>query len=205
MLNLKHITFIEGERITLAVPGHLDYPDEILEARLESHNELSKWMGWAKTIPTLEQVKNDIDDAGVKRSNGQAYRFHIYMNTLGLEDDNLFLGSIGVNRIWNNDKAAEIGYWIRTTRHRRGYAREALALLTQYLINKNGIRRVEVRCDVDNTASIGVALSIGMQVEGRSRMDRTKNNGDVGHTLVLSIIESDPIRFRFEGTHYHYH
>jgi len=66
--------------------------------------------------------------------------------------------------------AVEAGYQIFASDNRgRGYATEALQLLTDYLFNSRQLNRVEVRVATDNLASQKVALKAGFEHEGTHR------------------------------------
>ena len=60
----------------------------------------------------------------------------------------------------------EIGYWVRADRVRRGIATEASAVLTKAAFEVDDVGRVEIRCDVGNAASSGIATKLGFSYEG---------------------------------------
>jgi hypothetical protein len=59
----------------------------------------------------------------------------------------------------------EIGYWIRADSIKRGYATETAAALTRVAVETDGIRRVEIRCDVDNLPSAAIPRKLGFTLE----------------------------------------
>jgi RimJ/RimL family protein N-acetyltransferase len=74
------------------------------------------------------------------------------------------LGSIGAQ--WNEaSDVAEIGYWIRADARGRGGTTRALRLIAGWAIAE-GAARVQLRADVENTASCRVAEKAGFQREG---------------------------------------
>ena len=60
----------------------------------------------------------------------------------------------------------EIGYWVRADRIRRGVASEASAALTKAAFEVDEVGRVEIRCDVGNTASSAIPRKLGFSYEG---------------------------------------
>lgn len=188
---MSELTYIRGGRIIIYRVSTIENPAKILEAREESFDDLKPWMGWSQEKPTLEGIKQELKDAETLRENLASYRFHIYRAPAK------FLGGIGIIRYGAYGKSAELGYWMRTSVQRMGYTREALALMSLYLM-KIGLNRIEVRADIDNHRSIKVASSIGMKMDGVLRADRFKIDGRLSSTAVLSFVKDlDGIEFDF--------
>ena len=59
-----------------------------------------------------------------------------------------------------------IGYRIRSTMRRQGYAGHAVDLLKQYLTENTGIQRISAACNADNAASRGVLEKCGFRQTG---------------------------------------
>jgi RimJ/RimL family protein N-acetyltransferase len=74
------------------------------------------------------------------------------------------LGSIGLQR--NDDGVGEIGYWIRADARGDGTMTRALVLLARWALDEEGLARVQLRADVENTASRRVAEKAGFRLEG---------------------------------------
>lgn len=66
--------------------------------------------------------------------------------------------------------AIEVGYHIFKDNHRgKGFATEALLLLTSYLFQSRQVNRIELRISTDNVASERVAKKAGFAHEGTNR------------------------------------
>jgi RimJ/RimL family protein N-acetyltransferase len=66
--------------------------------------------------------------------------------------------------------ALEVGYQIFDLANRgKGYAAQALSLLSQYIFESKQVNRVELRIAVNNIASQKVALKVGFTLEGINR------------------------------------
>ncbi|WP_437943824.1 GNAT family N-acetyltransferase [Sorangium sp. So ce281] len=149
-------------------------PDRILTARLTlrawrpedallireaidtSLAHLRPWMPWAAHEPSsmeattalLEKFRDDFTE-------GRDFHYGIFMR-----DERDVLGGTGLHpRI--GPGALEIGYWLRATATRCGYATEAVAGLTRVALEELGVSRVEIRCDPRNTASAAVPRRLG--------------------------------------------
>jgi RimJ/RimL family protein N-acetyltransferase len=80
-------------------------------------------------------------------------------------EDGRLLGSIGVT--WNESRdVGEIGYWARSDVRGRGLMTRALVLVSRFALGSEGAARVQLRADVENTASRRVAEKAGFALEG---------------------------------------
>jgi RimJ/RimL family protein N-acetyltransferase len=75
------------------------------------------------------------------------------------------LGSIGVT--WNETgDVGEIGYWLRADARGHGITTRALALICAWGFERDGTARLQLRADIENTASRRVAEKAGFAFEG---------------------------------------
>ena len=88
-------------------------------------------------------------------------------------------------------QVAGIGYWLAPKARGFGYARRAVALLTDWGLTRGGLERIEAWVEPDNTASIRVLSGCGYVHEGRLRsfLSFPSRRADA---LVLSRITADP-------------
>ncbi|WP_437835409.1 GNAT family N-acetyltransferase [Sorangium sp. So ce1153] len=142
-------------RLTLRAWRPEDAP-LIREAIDSSLAHLRPWMPWAVHEPSsieataalLEKFRDDF-------AAGRDFHYGIFTR-----DEREVLGGTGLHpRI--GPGAIEIGYWLRETATRRGYATEAVARLTRVALEELGLTRVEIRCDPRNTASAAVPRRLG--------------------------------------------
>lgn len=106
-----------------------------------------------------------------------------------IEDDGLFIGSIGleINALAN---AAELGYWLGVPYWNRGYATEAARAMVAYGFEALGLNRIQA-CHMDtNPASGKVLKKIGMKYEGTLRQ-ATYRFGEYRDLLMYSIVRSE--------------
>lgn len=78
----------------------------------------------------------------------------------------VFLGAISLLRIEWDAGRAEIGYWMSAGARGRGLASGAVRALARYAFTAIGMRRLELRIDPRNVASVGVAVRAGFELEG---------------------------------------
>lgn len=136
-----------------------DDVDEVLEAMRSSFAELQQWMDWAQTMPTREQEMKALTEGAAAFDAGTAFGFVFRETATGA-----VVGGGGVHRRVGPG-AVEIGYWVRTDRHHRGYATRAAEVLTDaaftYLTD---VDRIEIHMDCANVASARVPEKLGYRL-----------------------------------------
>lgn len=85
----------------------------------------------------------------------------------------------------------EIGVAICPEHRRRGYASEAVTILTDYLFLSREVNRVQGVADTDNGASIRVFERAGYTREGTLRKSLWDRDGKWGDGTLLSILRED--------------
>jgi RimJ/RimL family protein N-acetyltransferase len=95
-----------------------------------------------------------------------------------------FLGHASVHAIAWKHGCAELAYWIRSDAEGQGYVSETVRVLEGYLFMR-GFHRVEIRCDVLNTASAKVAERCGYVREGTLREHMLRRDGSYRDSFVF--------------------
>lgn len=79
------------------------------------------------------------------------------------------LGSASLLRIDWEHARAEVGYWVAPPARGRGVAATAARLLADWALAELPLKRIELRIDAANAASLGVARRAGFVDEGTLR------------------------------------
>ena len=177
-----------------------DFPERIVTRRLilrkqdradahqvrvaieESHSDLSQWLVWAKSIPSLEAVEDYISRTRSAWELREQHLFHIF------DHADRFLGACGLEWIDWDLRGFEIGYWLRTSSVGKGYMTEAVETLEIHLFEQCQARRVSIKCDVLNHRSSAIAKRLGYELEGVHRNERLNPNGELQDTMVWAKI-----------------
>lgn len=155
-------------------------------AVLESFAELTPWMAWARTPPTLDDSEDYV------RRCAASWLLRSELPLLGLDRATGALAlSTGLHRIDWDVPSFEIGYWVRTAFAGRGLVTEAVNALTRYAFAALGAARVEIRCDPDNARSVAVMDRLGFTREGILRRETRTPDGRLRDTLVTSRLDPD--------------
>lgn len=176
---------IETERLRLE-RVRPDHAAMILEGILESLEELRPWMPWAQGEQTLETTRNFAVEAGQMAQSAREFNFVALRKS-----DGRFLANIGMHSFDWSVPMGEIGYWARTGEVGQGYISEATRALTRLGFEVLGLKRIEIRCDANNTRSAAVARRCDYLQEALMRRESRAPNGDLRDTLVYAMIREE--------------
>jgi RimJ/RimL family protein N-acetyltransferase len=88
--------------------------------------------------------------------------------------------------------AFEIGYWIRESRVRAGFATESSAALTRAAFEVCGVDRIEIRVDPANEASVAVPRKLRFSEEARLRRRlRTQEGEEPRDAIVFTLFRDE--------------
>ena len=84
-------------------------------------------------------------------------------------EDGAVIGDLGAGFDVPGERQVELGYRILPEHQRRGYAREAVTALIDWLIARHGVHRLVGVAASLNTASTGLLQTLGFRKEGHFR------------------------------------
>jgi RimJ/RimL family protein N-acetyltransferase len=102
---------------------------------------------------------------------------------LAMEAQGTIVGAISLFKTQWGAGTCEVGYGVHPAYRGRGYATEAVRGLTGRLLRASALRRIELRANADNAASIRVAEKAGFTREGLLRGGGFEDDGP--HDLVI--------------------
>ena len=133
-------------------------------AATESLTHLRPFLPWATAgavgVPAQRGRLAEVEQAWWR---GELFEYALLDPTQDL-DTGPVLGGIGLHRRVGPG-GIEIGYWVHVRHTRRGYVSDAAKALTEAALALPGVRRVEIHCDVANTASAGVPRKLGYRLD----------------------------------------
>lgn len=181
--------------LLLDVPERLETPRLELRATREGHGghihaalmesqpQLQVWMPWAAQQQSLEQAEHHCSEMHRRWHAREEIDFVFFRR-----GDGMFVGKGGLHTIDWTVPRFEVGYWIRTSCERQGYATEAAAGLTALAQGPLGAHRVEIRPDARNLGSRRVAEKCGFELEGIHRLARRDNAGELADACMYAKV-----------------
>ena len=159
--------------------------EPVYRAVRESIREISPWMPWCHNGYSFDDSKTwsaSRDDAWAK---GEEYDFIIISN-----DDGFPLGVCGLNHFDNENRFANVGYWVRTGKTKQGVATSAILLLARFGFDELKLNRIEIVVSTENKPSQRVAEKAGATQEGILRK-RLVVRDRVYDAVMYSMIPED--------------
>ena len=163
-------------------------PDDVpllYEAVRESINEVAPWLPWCHQDYAIEESRGWIETRAEARAQGTEYDFVMIDPTRGQ-----LLGGCGINALNRANRFANLGYWVRTSRTRRGLATAAARCVAAFGFRELGLIRIELVVATANTASQRVAEKLGATREGVLR-NRILVRDQMHDAVMFSLIPSD--------------
>jgi len=158
----------------------------LFEAVMESRPQLGPWMPWCHRDYSLEDSQTWVADRPAAFAAGTEYAFVIATT------DGEFLGACGLNQIDRNDRRANLGYWVRSSRTGLGSATEATRQLARWAFENTDLQRLEIVAAVGNRASQAVASKSGAVPEGIAR-SRLLLHGVAHDAAIYAITRAQPL------------
>ncbi|MBV8214488.1 MAG: GNAT family N-acetyltransferase [Verrucomicrobia bacterium] len=180
MLAIPH-SIADGGRIALA-PVQASQVKELYEAITESSAELSPWMEWLHPDYSIAETEQWVAHCQKAWEADSSFGF-----TVVEQQTNQILGGCGITFDRPAHRNGSIGYWIRTSRTKQGFAAEAASLLAQFGFAQLGLIRIEIFVAAGNVASQRVAEKVGALREGLLR-NRLLLRGQPQDAYVFSLI-----------------
>lgn len=157
----------------------------INSAILESFDSLHRLMPWAKTRPSIQESEEFSRQAAanwILKNNDEPYLPLFIFD----RKTNQFLGATGFHHFSWEIPCLEIGYWIRTQSTGQGLMTEAINAITQYAFQQLAVKRIEIRCDINNVRSKKIPERLGYHLEATLKSNRIDpGTGKVSDTLVF--------------------
>lgn len=162
---------------------------EFLEAVLESHASLARWLPWCHP---------DYGAADVERwyANAEAMWRDRAGFPMAIRDaaTRQLLGGVGLHDVLLYGKReAEIGYWVRTSARGRGVASTAIRAMATFAINELALARTSMRIRLTNQSSRRAAERAGACFEGVARYGIVQADQRFD-AAVYSLLAADLVR-----------
>ena len=179
----KEIRLTDG--VVLLRPYGSGDVERLYQAVRESVTEMSPWMPWCHADYSIEESQAWVESRAEAWAKGTQYDFVITDAR-----DGSFLGGCGLSRIDQANQIANLGYWVKTSRTKRGVASATVRLLGQFGLGKLKLNRIEIMAAVGNKASQRVAEKVGAKREGILR-NRIVIRDQVYDAVMFSLIPED--------------
>jgi len=140
--------------------------------------DLQRWMAWAQSEPTREEVLWLLEDSDAGFEKDLAWEYFIFESASGD-----LVGMTGLKNSNTGNHALEVSYWVRSDRSGQGYATMAAAAMVELALTVDKIKRVEIRMDAANIASASIPAKLGFEL-ARTENVAIRAKAHTGRELV---------------------
>lgn len=152
-------------------------------AVLSSLPELSPWLGWVRTPPTLEESEASCCRAHARFLAREDLRAFIFS-----KEDGELIGGSGLHDMDWALRSFEVAYWGRTGYTGKGLITEGVRALADFALGELAAQRVFLTTDNNNLRSWRLAERAGFELEGILRNERLDLDGKPRDTRVYARI-----------------
>ncbi len=147
---------------------------EIFELTERNRLYLDKWLPWVKYTKSKEDTLMFI------KNSTEQYKNKTGMQTVIKYKDKI-TGLIGLVEISYVRNVTEIGYWLGEEYMGKGIMTMACKALTDHTFDNFNVKRINIICDVNNTASQNVPARVGYFNQGILKRDNFLNGEYIDH------------------------
>jgi len=176
---------VETERLVLRCWSPADAP--VLRAALDACDaHLRPMIPFMKDEPrSLQQTAQWLRGHRAAFDLGQMYRYAVFdaveQNLLG---ENMLLARVGPGGL-------EIGYWTHKDAIGKGFATEASSAMIRVAFEIEKVKRVEIMCAPENTASASIPARLGFTCEATLKKRALDSEGQTRDLMVWSLFAED--------------
>ena len=178
------MTRIESGPIYLR-PLLLSDAEGIFDAIDISRDELRPWMFWEPETKVAEDTLVYIRRTQMLRRKELGFDFGIFDILT-----HAYLGGVGVGGVSNIHRFGEMGYWVRSDRHREGIAYTVSVMMLRFAFEILKLHKVKARANVANGPSLSLLRKLTFKQEGISRDDLLVN-GKWGDHAYFGMLETE--------------
>ncbi len=155
-----------------------------------SNPEVTKYQGF--DVFTMAEAKAFIEDNAMKSFGvaGQWVQYAIESKNTGK-----LIGDCAIKLNQYDTRLGEIGITISPHEQKKGYAKEVLRAILNFLFNIEGFHRVTETVDAENTASIQLLKSVGFRQEGHF-IDNIFFKGKWGSEYQFAMLKSEWLKVK---------
>jgi hypothetical protein len=162
----------------------------VCEAVTESLSALRAWptsLPWALYEPSVAASERFCCEASQAFDARQRFAF------LAFQHDGRLIGSVGLHDVRWDLPSIKIGFWMRSSAHRQGYAAESVRAVLDFASQVLGAQRIQAQTDEDNLACRATCEASKMRLEGILRNTRITPSGQIKNGCMYAFIPREKI------------
>jgi ribosomal-protein-serine acetyltransferase len=138
---------------------HSRHVNELYQLAQVNYDHIAEWMPWIQNMHGPEFMKAFVKRAQLSAAEGREMAFVVVF-------EERLVGRVGIYKIDQQNKSAEIGYWLGKDFERQGIMVQSVNVLLKYCFDLLRLQRIEIRCGEFNTRSQRIPEKLNFRKEG---------------------------------------
>ncbi len=159
------------------------YRDELFELVRQNIDYLGEWLSWATAESSEKDTEAFIERVLKAFCNDEQI-------PLVIVENGKLIGTISAFSIDQNNKNAEIGYWISKDSQGKGIVTKCCSAIIDHCFQELDLNRIVIKCATENFKSQAIPERLGFTNEGISRQVAWLQDRFVG-LIVYSILKEE--------------
>ena len=168
------------------LPTATGHAEALASLVLRDREHLHTYLPLVARLSTVEAATAHLTAAAALAASAEIFEWHLF-------DREILCGSVRLKNIDQDDRNAEIGYFLGSQFEGRGIMTSAVHAVLTYCFSSLNLNRIALRCAAGNAPSIRLAERLGFVREGVLRKEQCLNGVFVDH-YVYGLLRAD-----FEG------
>lgn len=144
------------------------HAESLLNVVNANRNSLREWLPWVDHMRTAANFAFYINDTKRRAAEKTDFGFAIII-------DKNIVGRIGLHHINQQNRVAEIGYWLADGMQGRGIMHKCCKAIINHAFNELGMNRIEIKCATGNSKSRAIAEKLLFKQEAILRQAELLN------------------------------
>lgn len=174
------------------LPSAICHAEDLASLVHRDREHLHTYLPLVASLSSVEAARAHLVATAERAARGEVFEWHLF-------DDGILCGSVRLKDIDQDDRKAQIGYFIGSRFAGKGIVTAAVQAVLTYCFSSLDLNRVELRCASGNVRSIRVAERLGFVREGVLRQDECLNGVFVDqyvYGLLRADFDSGPVACR---------
>lgn len=159
---------VVDENITLHLT-HEKFTHQLFKLIDSNRQHLAAFLPWVSRMKTIEDSRAYLAGSAALCKQKTEVSFIILQN-------NILVGRIGLHYINNQNKKAEIGYWLGKEATGKGIITKSCIMLINYAFDVLGLKKIEIKAAIKNMRSQAIPQKLHFKQEGILRRAEFVNN-----------------------------
>jgi ribosomal-protein-serine acetyltransferase len=165
------------------LPTATDHAEALASLVLRDREHLHTYLPLVATLSSVEAAMAHLTAATARAASAEVFEWLLF-------DHEVLCGSVRLKDIDQDNRKAQIGYFLGSEFGGRGIMTSAVHAVLTYCFSSLNLNRIELRCAAGNAPSIRVAERVGFVREGVLRQEQCLNGVFVDH-CVYGLLRAD--------------